>query len=65
MPAIETPCVKICALDPASGLCRGCGRTADEIAAWLRYGTVERGRIMGEARRRLDRLLQTSPRSEN
>ena len=32
MAIIETPCRKICVMDPASGLCTGCGRTLDEIA---------------------------------
>jgi hypothetical protein len=29
-----SPCVKICVVDPLSGLCIGCGRTLAEIAAW-------------------------------
>ncbi len=29
-----TPCIKLCVIDPASGLCRGCLRSLDEIAAW-------------------------------
>jgi hypothetical protein len=31
---MESPCTKVCAIDPATGWCRGCGRTLDEIAAW-------------------------------
>ncbi len=31
---VLSPCTKVCALDPATGLCRGCCRTLDEIAAW-------------------------------
>lgn len=30
----SSPCTKVCVLDAASGLCRGCGRTGDEIATW-------------------------------
>lgn len=29
-----SPCVGTCAIDEASGLCVGCARTRDEIAAW-------------------------------
>lgn len=29
-----TPCIHVCELDPANGLCLGCHRTADEICAW-------------------------------
>jgi len=32
---VPSPCVKVCALDPQSGLCRGCFRTLREIADWL------------------------------
>jgi len=31
---LVSPCVGVCALDPESGLCRGCFRNGDEIAAW-------------------------------
>ena len=31
---VASPCTKVCTLDPATGLCRGCSRTLDEIAAW-------------------------------
>lgn len=43
---METPCNKICVLDPASGLCRGCGRSGEEIAAWAAMTDAERRRIM-------------------
>ncbi len=32
--AVPSPCVEICRLDPKTGLCVGCLRTGDEIAAW-------------------------------
>ena len=31
---IESPCINICEMDEASGWCRGCLRTLDEIAFW-------------------------------
>jgi len=31
---VPSPCVSICRMDPASGLCVGCLRTLDEIAQW-------------------------------
>ena len=39
---IETPCIKVCVMDSASGLCRGCGRTLDEIARWGSLSDRER-----------------------
>lgn len=46
MIAIQTPCTKVCTLDPESGLCIGCGRTGGEIASWSAYSERERARIM-------------------
>lgn len=31
---VPSPCINICRMDEASGLCEGCARTLDEIAAW-------------------------------
>lgn len=31
---VPSPCISVCRMDPASGLCQGCWRTLDEIAAW-------------------------------
>ena len=31
---IQSPCVRVCQLDPDTGFCRGCYRTVDEIAGW-------------------------------
>ncbi|WP_295388819.1 DUF1289 domain-containing protein [uncultured Thiodictyon sp.] len=33
---VKSPCIKVCRLDPALGLCLGCFRTRDEIAVWQR-----------------------------
>ena len=33
-PGVASPCIDICRMDPRSGLCEGCLRTLDEIAAW-------------------------------
>lgn len=50
---IASPCTKVCTIDPASGLCRGCGRSLDEIARWMSLPEGERARIMAELPRRL------------
>jgi predicted Fe-S protein YdhL (DUF1289 family) len=33
-PRVASPCVSICRMSEATGLCEGCLRTIDEIAAW-------------------------------
>jgi uncharacterized protein len=43
-----SPCTAVCILDPASGYCRGCFRTIEEIAAWLLIGAKEKRRILAE-----------------
>ena len=42
----ETPCIKICSIDPIDGLCVGCGRTISEIAGWTALPPTERRRLM-------------------
>jgi predicted Fe-S protein YdhL (DUF1289 family) len=32
--AVESPCNKICEIEAASGYCRGCLRTIEEIMGW-------------------------------
>jgi predicted Fe-S protein YdhL (DUF1289 family) len=53
MAPIASPCVRLCAIDPMTRLCAGCGRTLDEIANWLRYDDAERRRIIAALPERL------------
>jgi uncharacterized protein len=34
---VSSPCISVCTIDPASGLCVGCYRTLDEIAGWIEF----------------------------
>jgi len=43
---IDSPCIKICVIHPASRLCTGCLRTIDEIGAWSRMSANARREIM-------------------
>jgi hypothetical protein len=56
MADIKSPCTKICAVDPVSGLCIGCGRSLAEIACWLGFANEERTRIMAALPQRLHAL---------
>jgi predicted Fe-S protein YdhL (DUF1289 family) len=47
---LPSPCVSVCRMDKASGLCEGCCRTIDEIAAW--------GRMDDEGKRAVWRLIE-------
>ena len=46
MSAVSTPCIKICVVDPGTRLCRGCGRTLEEIARWASMSEAERRHVM-------------------
>ncbi|MFG1422216.1 DUF1289 domain-containing protein [Roseixanthobacter liquoris] len=59
--AIATPCVKICQVDPLSSLCLGCGRTTQEIGAWISMSAERRAAVMAQLPARLQRLRQQRP----
>ena len=42
----ESPCNKVCIIDPKTSLCLGCGRTSAEISAWLQMSPPERRSTM-------------------
>jgi uncharacterized protein len=57
---IPSPCIGVCELDPASGLCAGCMRTLAEIAAWPDAGNDERLAIVERLRARRRAAGRTS-----
>lgn len=52
MTLIPSPCIGICRLEPETGLCAGCLRTTDEIAAWPVATETERLQIVQALRER-------------
>jgi len=56
MSSIDSPCTKVCTIDPQTGLCRGCARSLHEIEHWLRFSDAERRTIMGDLPQRRIRL---------
>lgn len=52
---VSSPCIGICELAADGGLCRGCLRSVDEIAAWSRLTPEARRSVLrrvAERRRR-------------
>ena len=45
---MESPCIKVCVIDPGSRLCVGCARSLDEIAGWSSMSDADRQHIMAE-----------------
>ena len=44
--AVASPCISVCAIDPATGLCSGCFRTLDEIAGWIDFSASDKRQIL-------------------
>ena len=60
--SIETPCIKICVIDPESGLCIGCGRTRPEIGGWSTLLPAARRDVMATLPERLANLTRNKRR---
>jgi predicted Fe-S protein YdhL (DUF1289 family) len=43
---VASPCISVCEMDASSGLCRGCLRTLDEIAAWSVLDAVAKKAVL-------------------
>ncbi|MDP4836982.1 MAG: DUF1289 domain-containing protein [Burkholderiales bacterium] len=52
MTSIESPCVDICQLNPASGVCLGCFRTMDEISVWVEMSDDDKREVLLLAKER-------------
>ena len=56
---VPSPCVNVCRMSPRTGLCEGCWRTLDEIAAWSTLDDAAKRRVWQAIDRR--REEQTPP----
>lgn len=54
--SVQSPCIGVCVIDEASGLCEGCLRTLEEIALWGSSSPAQRREILVrvDARQRVD-----------
>jgi predicted Fe-S protein YdhL (DUF1289 family) len=52
--------VNICVIDPASGLCEGCGRSLAEIGRWPGMSADQRRQVLKDLGARLRRLRRQS-----
>jgi predicted Fe-S protein YdhL (DUF1289 family) len=43
---VNSPCIKVCKVDPNSYICTGCYRTLEEIAKWLQYTEQEKVAVL-------------------
>jgi uncharacterized protein len=64
MPAVPSPCIDVCRIDPRTGWCEGCTRTIEEIAEWaLLDDAAKRGVWVLLERRRVQ--LGLKPRAKS
>jgi uncharacterized protein len=54
MEITSTPCIAVCRIDPVSGFCLGCGRTASEIGRWVDMTEAERLALMAKLPERFE-----------
>lgn len=50
--ADDSPCVHICLMDYAQGLCIGCHRTLDEITYWATYTADRKKEVLAAIAKR-------------
>lgn len=55
-PPVPSPCINICRMDEATGLCEGCLRTLDEIAGWSALDAAARRAVWAQLPLRRARL---------
>ena len=55
---VQSPCVKICVIHPASRLCTGCLRSIDEIGSWSRMTADARAKIMQDLPNRSGKITK-------
>jgi predicted Fe-S protein YdhL (DUF1289 family) len=63
MTEIESPCILVCSIDMKTGYCFGCGRTRDEISAWISMTAEDRRAVMSDLPARLE-TVERRPRRE-
>ena len=49
---VPSPCVRICVVDEARDICRGCYRTLDEISKWASYSREHKLALLSELKQR-------------
>lgn len=51
---VPSPCIDLCRMDKATGLCEGCLRTIEEIRGWSSYDDATKRKVW-------DRLERDTP----
>ena len=65
MTAIESPCIRVCAIDATTGWCLGCGRSMAEIGSWSSLTPERRRAIMNELDARKAKIADREVRARD
>lgn len=58
---LPSPCMSVCQMDARTGLCQGCWRTLDEIAAWGMADEAYKRQVWAEIELRVAKLQPIWP----
>lgn len=50
---LSSPCIGVCSMDSEAGVCSGCLRTRDEIAAWPTMADIQKRQLLQVLEQRL------------
>lgn len=50
---VASPCVGVCAMSEATGLCQGCYRTIDEIRQWWDMTPLQKNEVLAKLEPRM------------
>ena len=59
---VPSPCINVCVMDQANGVCSGCLRTLDEIAAWSVLDANAKRAVLAAISERRARLAPANDR---
>jgi predicted Fe-S protein YdhL (DUF1289 family) len=59
--AVPSPCINVCRMDAASGLCEGCQRTLAEIAGWASMDEADKRRVWQQIAQRREAYAAAEP----
>jgi predicted Fe-S protein YdhL (DUF1289 family) len=54
--SVPSPCISVCQMEDATGLCLGCRRTIDEIRDWIILTPIEKRAVLARIEERKQRL---------
>lgn len=61
----DSPCIAICSTSQGDDICKGCGRTFDEVTRWVGMSDTEKELIWSRIETQADSLRYTTYRERS